>query len=405
MTSGNGGRRDEMIGLDPSDTAPTSTTTSGQTTETGEAHRRVPIAHPCLDGNEATYLLDCIKSGWISSAGSFVAQFEADFAAFCGVPDAVSCATGTAALHLAMAAVGIGPGDEVIVPSLTYIATANAVSYCGATPVFVDSDAETMNLDPTQVEGRVTTKTRAIVPVHLYGQCADMGPILEIANARNLLVIEDAAEAHGAGYQGYRAGSMGTAGAFSFFGNKIIATGEGGMVTLRDPGLAERIRSLRNQGVDPRQRYWHPTIGFNYRMTNLQAAVGVAQLERVDRFLQARASVASWYDEDLVAVDDRVIGPKRAPDREHVYWMYCVILADAVRLSRDELILRLKVDGIDTRPVFPPVHLMPPYAEADSSYPVAERLGARGLCLPTHSELTRDDVAYIASRLRAHLGT
>ena len=240
----------------------------------------IPVAQPDLSGNEAKYLLHCVESQWVSSKGAYVERFEADFAAFCGVRESISCSSGTAALHLAMVALGIGPGDEVIVPTLTYIATVNAVRYCGATAVFVDSDPETMNIDPVDVHRKISSKTKAIVPVHLYGQCAEMDQLNELVSGRDIAIVEDAAEAHGATYRGRRAGSMSTIGAFSFFGNKIVTTGEGGMVTLDDGDLAQRVRLLRDQAADRQHPYWHSTIGFNYRMTNLQAALGVAQMER-----------------------------------------------------------------------------------------------------------------------------
>lgn len=370
----------------------------------GAARRRIPVAQPSLDGNEAKYVLDCVTSGWVSSAGSYVNRFEASFAAFCGVTEAVSCTNGTAALHLALAGLGVGPGDEVILPSLTYVATANAIRYCGASPVFVDSDPESMNLDPAEVERNLTAKTKAIVPVHLYGQCADMGPIVDMAAANSIAVVEDAAEAHGATYRGRRAGGLGTVGTFSFYGNKIITTGEGGMVTLSDPNLAERIRRLRSQGDDPLRRYWHSIVGFNYRMTNLQAALGVAQMERVDELLQARADVAGWYNQELTDLDHLVARPRSKPGVGHVYWMYTVVLRDRVAFDRDELMRRLGDDGIETRPVFPPLHMMPPYHGVPGGFPVAERIGARGISLPTHARLTRDDVKHVVSRLRFHLG-
>jgi perosamine synthetase len=306
---------------------------------------RIPVAQPSLDGNEAKYVLDCVNSEWISSSGIYVDRFETDFAAFCGVTEAVTCTNGTAALHLALAALGVGPGDEVIVPALTFVATANAVRYCGAEPVFVDIDPETMNVDPDEIEQSITARTRAIIPVHLYGQCADMDPILDMAASAGLVVVEDAAEAQGAEYHDRRAGSMGTVGTFSFFGNKIITTGEGGMITLNDPDLACRIRQLRSQGHDPRRRYWHPIVGFNYRMTNLQAAVGVAQLERVEELLLRRANVATWYDEELADLADVLDRPRSRPGNVHVYWMYTVVLGRRVRRDRDQLMGRLDADG------------------------------------------------------------
>jgi perosamine synthetase len=277
------------------------------------------------------------------------------------------------------------------------------VRYCGATPIFVDSDPETFNLDPADVHRKVTERTRAIVPVHLFGQCADMEALGAIAAEREIAVIEDAAQAHGATYRGRRAGSMGVAGAFSFFGNKILTTGEGGMVTLTDSPLLARIRLLQTQGEDPQNHYSHSTIGFNYRMTNLQAAVGVAQMERVAELMESRARVAGWYDAELADLEGQIRRPRTRDGNGHAYWMYAITLRRSVRLSRDELMGRLANDGIETRPMFPPLHLMAPYYSSDGRFPVAVALSARGIVLPTHPRLTEDDIGYIGARLRVHL--
>jgi perosamine synthetase len=363
----------------------------------------ISMADPILDGNEAKYLVECIRSGWVSSYGSYVSQFETDFAAFCSVREAISCSNGTAALHLALVALGLGPGDEVIVPALTYIATANAVRYCGARPVFADVDEKSMTLDPDDVESKITSRTRAIIPVHLYGQCADMEAILQIAARKELHVVEDAAQAHGATSRGRRAGSMGTVGTFSFFGNKIVTTGEGGMVTLNDPELGERIRLLRNQGSTSTGTYWHTAVGFNYRLTNLQAAVGVAQMERIAEFLDRRAAVAGWYDEELAGIDDVVQRPTTPPGDNRACWTYPISLRSPIGVRRREVMLRLLQDGIETRPVFYPIYSMPPYRERQVRCPIAEDLGARGICLPIHPRLSREQVAFIGARLRFHL--
>jgi perosamine synthetase len=363
----------------------------------------ISVADPILDGNEAKYVLDCIQSGWLSSYGTYVDRFEEDFAAFCSVRDAVSCVNGTAALHMALLALGIGPDDEVVVPALTYVATANAVRYRGATPIFTDVDRRTMTIDPAEVARRITARTKAIVPVHLYGQCADMDPLVEMADQRGIALIEDAAQAHGAEFQGRPAGSMGAAGAFSFFGNKIVTTGEGGMLTLCDPELARKARLLRNQGSTGPGSYWHSTIGFNYRVTNLQAAVGVAQLERISEFIAGRTAVAEWYDEELGSLAERVERPATRPGDRRVYWMYPITVRPPAGRSRDEIMARLRADGIETRPGFYPVYLMPPYRECRLSCPVSEDLGGRCLCLPVHPRVSREQVSYIVTRLRLHL--
>ena len=239
---------------------------------------RLPIAEPSLGEKELSYVTECILTGWVSSAGKFVTRFEEIFAEFCGTQHAITTSSGTTALHLALLALGIGPGDEVIVPSLTFIATANAVTYTGASPVFIDSELETWNLDPNLIEEFITPRTKAIIPVHLYGHPVNMAAIVEIAQRHGLVVVEDAAEAHGAKYQGRRVGGIGDLGIFSFYGNKIVTTGEGGMVVTNRADLAEKIRILRGHGMSPERRYWHPVLGYNYRMTNLQAALGVAQM-------------------------------------------------------------------------------------------------------------------------------
>jgi perosamine synthetase len=359
----------------------------------------IPIAHPVFAGNEKRYVNECLDDVWISSAGRFIGEFETAFARFCGVREAISCNNGTSALHLALQALQVGPGDEVIVPTLTYIATVNAVRYCGATPVLVDSEPRTLNLDPAQIEARITPRTRGIIPVHLYGHPAEMDPILDIAKRHGLFVLEDAAEAHGALYRGVKTGALGDAATFSFFGNKIITTGEGGMITTSNSELAARMRLVRGQGMDPQRRYWFPVVGNNFRMTNIEAAIGLAQLENVDLHLNARRKVAAWYDRELAPLRDQFELPLEEPWARHSYWIYTILLKNGGERGRDELMRALAEAGIETRPVFYPMHVMPPYREADGSYPVAESCSRRGLHLPTHGLLTEEDVAYIAETL------
>lgn len=364
-------------------------------------HAFLPVAAPSLTGNERAYVLECLDSTWISSSGRFLDAFEAAFARFCGVSHAVAVNNGTAALHLALTALGIGPGDEVIVPDLTYIASVNAVTYCGAKPVFVDSEPETLNLDPDRIAARITSRTRAILPVHLYGHPADMDPILDLAERHNLIVVEDAAEAHGASYRGRPVGSLGTCAAFSFYGNKIITTGEGGMVVTDDPALAARLRLYRGQGVDPQRRYIHPVVGFNYRMTNIAAAIGLAQLERVEEILTARRQVAAWYAERLAGINGlRLLGAESwaVP----VPWLITVLLTEGSARERDAVMAALLAKGIDSRPVFYPMHDQPPYYEA-ARYPVAETWSARGFNLPTYEAITQADVTAVCTALRRTL--
>jgi len=359
--------------------------------------RSVRLAQPFLCGNERKYVEECLDTTWISSIGRFIPLFEKKFAEFCGVEHAVACNTGTAALHLALLGLGVGPGDEVIVPTLTFVATANAVRYCGATPVFVDSEPHTMNIDPEKIEARINSRTKGIVAVHLYGHPANMEPILAIARRRGLFVLEDAAEAHGAAYLNQRVGGIGDAATFSFFGNKIITTGEGGMVTTRSAALAEKIRLLRGQGMNPNRRYWFDVVGYNYRMTNIEAAIGLAQTEQLDQHLAARRKVADWYKHYLGNCLDFVRLPVEEPFAHHAFWMYTILLNQSSGIDRDHFMASLLEEGVETRPVFYPMHVLPPYKEQSGRYPVADSLARRGISLPTHALLTEDDVRYVAS--------
>jgi perosamine synthetase len=370
----------------------------------GGAPRRpfIPVAAPVLAGREKEYVADCMESGWVSSAGKYVELFEAEFAKFCGVRHAVSCCNGTAALHLSLAALGVGPGDEVIVPTLTFVATANAVTYCGARPVFVDSEPETWNLDPAQVASKITPRTKGVIAVHLYGNPADMDALRGLASRHGLFLLEDAAEAHGALHRGRPAGSLGDVAAFSFYGNKIIATGEGGMVTTDDDALAARARLLRGQGMDPERRYWFPVVGYNYRMMNIPAAIGLAQLERAGWHTSRRREVADAYAR-LLGGDAGLVRQSAREWARHAYWMFTVVLSDAGAHARDRLMARLHEEGVETRPVFYPVHSLPPYRDAarGEEFPVAERLARGGLSLPTWAGLSGDDLSYVCERLRA----
>ncbi|GGG63318.1 DegT/DnrJ/EryC1/StrS family aminotransferase [Paenibacillus radicis (ex Gao et al. 2016)] len=366
-----------------------------------KALKHISLAGPVLNGNEKKYVMDCIDTGWISSNGKYVTAFEEKFAEFCGVQEALSCANGTVALHLPLLAYGIGPGDEVIVPTFTYIATANAVKYCGATPVLVDCEESTWNMDPSLIEEKITEKTKGIIVVHLYGHPVDMDPIMEIARKHNLFVIEDAAEAHGAEYKGKIVGSIGDVGTFSFFGNKIISTGEGGMITTNNKELAAKMRLLRGQGMDPKKRYWFDVVGYNYRMTNMQAAIGLGQLENIDWHLSKRKDVANAYIAQFSAYSELFTLQPEMPWAKHSYWMVSILLSDKIKISRDELMNLLAVDGIETRPLFYPMHQMPPYFE-ESTYPSADKISARGLNIPTNAVLSDAEINYICDRLVYH---
>lgn len=360
---------------------------------------RIPIAAPVIGEEEIANVMEAMRSGWISSLGAFIAQFERDFSAFCGVAHGVAVANGTTALHLALVAAGVGPGDEVLIPSLTFVATANVVRYCGATPVFVDSERETWQLDPTALEERITPRTKAIMPVHLYGHPCDMDAIMAIANRHGLAVVEDAAEAHGAECRGRRVGSLGAIGCFSFYGNKIITTGEGGMCVTDNGALAERLRLFRDHGMDPKRSYWHEVIGFNYRMTNLQAAVGVAQTKKMPGFIEKKRQIARWYADFLAPLAEagRLRLHPEAAWARNVYWMYSVVLGDACP-TLDAVRGSLADRGVDSRPFFHPIHTLPPYA-AGQHLPVAEHLASRGLNLPSGTGLEKPDVERAAQAL------
>jgi perosamine synthetase len=360
---------------------------------------RYRVAAPDLSGNESAYVNECLRSTWISSNGPFIGKFEASIANYTNTRHAIATCNGTVALHLALTGLGVGPGDEVIVPSLTFVATANAVIYCGATPVFADSETDTWCLSIQSVARLLSPRTRAIIPVHLYGHPCDMGPLLEFARRKGLWVIEDCAEALGATYEGRPLGSFGTASTFSFYGNKLVTTGEGGMVVTNDDGLAERLRLLRGQGMDPQRRYWHPIVGFNYRMTNVAAALGLAQMERIERLLHDRKQVAAWYNERLGNLGFLVL-PVEAAGASSAFWMYSVLTPN--NAWRDSLMADLAEKGIETRPFFYPVHEFPMYQSCrnDNNCRTARDLSYRGLSLPTSSYLQKEDIEVIAGEVR-----
>lgn len=361
----------------------------------------IPVANTSFIGNEKKYVDECMESGWISSMGKFVELFEQEFAAFCNVKHAVACCNGTVALHLALMALGVEPGDEIIVPTLTFVATPNAVTYCGATPVFVDSEWETWNIDPEQIEAEITPRTKGIIAVHLYGHPAKMQQLREIADRRKLFLLEDAAEAHGAMSDGKIVGSIGDAAAFSFYANKIITTGEGGMLVTNDDKIAERARLLRGQGMDMNRPYWHVIVGYNYRMMNLPAAIGLAQLEKIDKHLKFRKDIAELYKDRLREIPGIII-QKEQEWAKHVYWMFSIVLEPEIWQDRKIVAEKLKNKGIETRPLFYPGHTLPPYAHlADKDkFPVADNLSANGLSLPTWAGLDKEKIDYICDSLK-----
>jgi perosamine synthetase len=358
----------------------------------------IPVTEPALDGNELTYVTDCILSGWLSSKGAYVKRFEDAMAAWCGVRHGIATSSGTSALHLALLALDVGPGDEVIVPALSYVASANAVTYTGARPIFVDADASTWNLDLNQLESKITPRTKAIMAVHLYGHPVDMAPSLAIADKHGLWVVEDACEAHGAEYKGLRVGGIGHIGCFSFYGNKLVTTGEGGMLTTDVDDFAETSRLLRNQATRG-ETYWHSRIGFSYRMTNLQAAVGLAQLERIDKFIAARQKIVHLYD-DLLMDTPGLVPHTEPPWGRSIGWLYSLLVeADEFGMNRDELIACLAGHGIESKPFFEPLPRLPAY-EDGQSYPVAEYLSRCGISLPTSAKLQPQQVEYIAQAIK-----
>jgi perosamine synthetase len=368
-----------------------------------EPERRafIPIAEPSLGEREVELVADAVRSGWVSSIGEYVTAFEDGLASRCGVAHAIVTSNGTTALHLALAVAGVGPGDEVVVPSLTFVATAAAVRYVGASPVFAESDPAHWCVDPADVASRVTPRTRAIVPVDLYGHPADMDALNEIAAEHDLTVVEDAAESLGAVYRQRPAGGLGHLGILSFYGNKLITTGEGGAVLTDDPALADRARLLRDHAMDPDRRYWHSEIGFNYRITNMQAALGVAQLERLDEFLARKREIAAVYRAGLQDVPG-VSFQEEAGWATSSWWMTTLRIDAGRGVDRDELATRLRADGIDSRPAFVPLHLLP-HLRQGGTLPVAEAVGSEGLSLPSSTSLTDSELEHVIGSVQSAL--
>jgi perosamine synthetase len=353
-----------------------------------------------LTGNEKKYVNECLDSTWISSKGKFIKLFEDAFAGYIGVKYAASVSNGTVAIHDALLALGIKAGDEVIVPTFTYIASVNPIAYTGATPVFVDSLRDTWQVDPEDIERKITEKTRAIMVVHLYGHPCDMNKILAIAKKHNLFLIEDCAEAFGSKYKNQQVGTFGDISAFSFFGNKTITTGEGGMVTTNDKTLYERAVHFKGQGLVKYREYWHDTIGYNYRMTNICAAIGLAQLEKANEIITKKRQIASLYKKYLAGYPLEI--HKESPGVFHTYWMFCIIVENPD--MRDSLREFLMQQGIETRPTFYPVHSMPMYAHNFYRLPVAEDISWRGINLPSYPGLSENDIKEICSLIGSFYG-
>lgn len=361
---------------------------------------KIPVYQPSLTGNEKKYVNECIDSTWISSKGKFIAEFENKFAEYTGAKYAATVCNGTVALHLALVALGIGPGDEVIVPTLTYISSVNAIVYTGAIPVFVDSLEGTWQLDVEDVKRKITPATRAIMAVHLYGHPCDMEPLVLLSRKHGLFLVEDCAEGFGSLYKGRHVGTFGDIATYSFFGNKTITTGEGGMVVTNDETLHDRVVHFKGQGLAKHRQYWHDVVGYNYRMTNICAAIGLAQLEQADDFIVKKREIANWYAELLIGVPVEL--HREVGDVRHSYWMCSILVNDPA--LRDPLRDVLAEAGIETRPIFYPVHTMPMYSQKFQRHPVAESLGWRGINLPSWPGLHKEEVNFICETIRQFLG-
>jgi perosamine synthetase len=359
----------------------------------------IPVNEPLLNGNELKYVTDCIETGWVSSAGKYINEFETGWASYCGKKNGIAVSNGTTALDVAVHCLGLKPGDEVILPSFTIISCALAVVKNGATPVLVDCDPKTWTMDVKQVQEKVTSRTKAIMPVHIYGHPVDMDPLLDLAEDHHLAIIEDAAEAHGAEYHSrrtgawQRCGSFGTFSCFSFYANKLITSGEGGMVLTDDDALAKKARAYRDLCFQPQQRFLHEHLGNNYRLTNMQAALGVAQVERMEEIIARKRHIAGEYTRLLKNLPLIQLPVEREWARS-VYWMYALVLSDSTGMNNREFAERLLKKGIDTRPFFIGMHEQPAFRKTglfgDERYPVTERIARQGLYLP--SGLTLIDV-------------
>ena len=363
---------------------------------------KVSVCIPTLSGEEWKYLKECLDTNWISSKGKFIEEFEDGFADYIGVKYGCTTTSGTAAIHLALISSGIKPGDEVIVPAFTMMGSVFPIIYCGAKPVLVDSEVETWNIDVSKIEEKITERTKAIMVVHIYGHPCDMDPIMEIANKYDLYVVEDAAEAHGAEYKGKKVGTFGDLSCFSFYANKIITTGEGGMLLTNNKEIYEKAKMLKDMAFTEERRFLHYDVGFNYRMTNMQAAIGLAQLEKINTYVEARRRNAKLYNE-LLKDREGIILPSEKEWAKNVYWMYSILIDEKkFGMSRDALMNTLADEGIDTRPFFVPMHQQPVLRErglfgGEESYPVAEELSKKGLNLPSSSSLSKNDIELVSN--------
>jgi perosamine synthetase len=356
---------------------------------------KYPVYQPNLVGNEKKYVDECLESTWISSKGVFIKKFEDEFSDFIGLKYSASVSNGTVALHVALLALGIRSGDEVIVPTFTYVASVNSIFYTGAKPVFVDSDKQTWQIDPEKIEEKITEKTKAIMVVHLYGHPCALDEIKKIAEKHKLYLVEDCAEAIGTRYKGIHVGSFGEISTFSFFGNKAITTGEGGMLCTNNPEIYDLTLRIKGQGLAKNREYFHDIVGYNYRMTNICAAIGCAQLERVYDILNKKRIVVESYIDQLkhLPIDYH----HQSADTFHSYWMFTILVNS--ENERTELRNHLSKNEIETRPTFHPVHKMPMYNQ-NENYPVAEDLGKRGINLPSYPDLNEEDISFITRKIQ-----
>jgi len=359
----------------------------------------LPVYRPFLGGKEKEYVNECLDTSWISSRGAFVDRFEEAFGDFVGAPWVTSVCNGTVAIHLALEALGFSPGDEVIVPSLTYVASVNPIIQAGAKPVFADSLEDTWQLDPEDVRRKITPKTKAVMAVHLYGHACPMDELVSICREFDLWLIEDCAEAFGTYYKGRHVGTFGDLATFSFFGNKTITTGEGGMVVAKNEGLLRRAHHLKTQAVSPDREYWHDAVGFNYRMTNICAAIGLAQLENARAVLKKKRQIAEWYRLGLEGLPLKMLG--EAPSTTNSYWMCSIVVEDPG--VRQPLRDWLKAATIETRPLFHPCHTLP-HCKTSETLPVAESLSERGINLPSFPDLSFENVTMVCAVIRSFFG-
>jgi len=363
----------------------------------------IPVNEPFIGDQEKEFVMNCLETGWISSEGIYIREFEQKWAAYCGKKFGVAVSNGTVAIEIAISCLRLNPGDEVIMPSFTIISCAQAVTRANAVPVLVDCDPETWCMDVNQVEAKITHKTRAIMPVHIYGHPVDMAPVQDLAAKYHLVIIEDAAEAHGGEYRGQKCGSFGDLSCFSFYANKIITTGEGGMVLTDDEDQAEYLRSLRNLCFKKERRFYHTEIGNNYRLTNIQAAIGLAQIERIEQSISHKRWMASKYFEQLHTLDMLTL-PVERPWAKNVYWMYGLVLDPKAGLNADLFARRLEEEGVMTRPFFLGMHEQPVFQKMglfiNEHYPVTENISRFGLYLPSGLTITEDQIDRVCQAIR-----